>query len=67
MALLETRNLLDLASQAIAIIAGAQGLDCPPDLHRAAQEDLRAWARYLDDRPSIAANLQLATVTPAYR
>jgi hypothetical protein len=57
-----TAEFLDLASKAIAIIACAQGLDCPPDLHHAPQQDLRAWARYLDDHPMIAADLELASV-----
>jgi hypothetical protein len=56
-----TSDVLDLASQAIAIIAGAQGLDYPPDLYRSAQEDLRAWAHYLDGRPLIAVDLALAS------
>jgi hypothetical protein len=47
---------------AISIIACAQGLEYPTDLYRDAQEDLRAWAGYLDDRPSIAADLELARV-----
>jgi hypothetical protein len=41
-------------------------LDYPPQLYQSAQEDLRAWARYLDDRPSIAAELELASVARAY-
>jgi hypothetical protein len=60
-----TSDFLDLASKAIAIIACAQGLDYPPQLYQSAQEDLRAWARYLDDRPSIAAELELASVARA--
>ena len=57
-----TADFLDLASKAIAIIACAQGLDYPPDLHQAAQQDLRACARYLDDHPMIAADFELASV-----
>jgi hypothetical protein len=57
-----TAEFLDLASMAISIIACAQGLEYPPDLHLAARQDLRAWARYLDDRPSIAADFELASM-----
>jgi hypothetical protein len=62
-----TSDFLDLASRAIAVIACSQGLDYPPDLYQSAQEDLRAWARYLDDRPSIAADFEVARFDPAYR
>jgi hypothetical protein len=57
-----TSDFLDLASKAISIIACVQGLDYPSDLHRSAQQDLRAWARYLEDHPSIAADFDAATV-----
>jgi hypothetical protein len=60
-----TADFLDLASKAISIIACAQGLEYPPTLHCAAERDLRAWARYLDDRPSIAADFELASVLMA--
>jgi len=60
-----TSDFLDLASKAIAIVACAQGLDCPPDLHRAVQEDLRVWAHYLDDHPLITAELEVASVVAA--
>jgi hypothetical protein len=49
--------LLVLASKALAILACVQGLDYPPDLHRTAQRDLRAWASYLDNHPSMVAEL----------
>ncbi|MDQ1356945.1 MAG: hypothetical protein QOF20_3432 [Acidimicrobiaceae bacterium] len=62
-----TSDFLDLASHAIAIIACAQGLTYPPDLYQSAQEDLLAWARYLDDRPSIAVDFELARFDPEYR
>ena len=55
-----TSDFLDLASKAISVIACVQGLDYPSDLHRAAQQDLRAWAGYLDDHPSIAADFAVA-------
>lgn len=57
-----TSDFLELASKAIGIIACAQGIDCPPDLHRTAQHDLRAWAWYLEDHPSLAAELETARV-----
>lgn len=57
-----TSDFLVLASKAISIVACVQGLDYPPDLHRTAQQDLRAWASYLDDHPSITADLELASV-----
>jgi hypothetical protein len=55
-----TSDFLDLASKAIAIIACAQGLDLPANLHRSVQADLRAWASYLDGHPSWVAELQTA-------
>lgn len=55
-----TSDFLDLAGKAICIIACAQGLDYPPDLHRSVQEDLWAWARFVDDHPLIAVDLELA-------
>jgi hypothetical protein len=57
-----TSDFLGLASKAISIVACAEGLDYPPDLCRTAQWDLRAWASYLDDHPSIAADFELASV-----
>jgi hypothetical protein len=57
-----TSDFLDLAGKAISIIACAQGLEYPPDLHRAVQQDLRAWARYLDEHPSIGADFELASI-----
>jgi hypothetical protein len=57
-----TSDFLVLANKAICMIACAHGLDCPPDLHRNAQQELRAWAAYLEDHPSIAAELELASV-----
>jgi hypothetical protein len=57
-----TSDFLVLASRAISIVACVQGLDYPPDLHRTAQQDLWAWASYLDDHPSIAAEFDLASV-----
>jgi hypothetical protein len=55
-----TSDFLNVASKAISIVACAKGLDYPPDLHRAAQQELRAWASYLEDHPSIAAEFELA-------
>jgi hypothetical protein len=55
-----TSDFLALANKAISVIACAQGLDYPSDLHRAAQQDLRVWAGYLEQHPSIAAELELA-------
>jgi hypothetical protein len=55
-------DFLVLASKAIAIVACVQGLDYSPDLHRTAQQDLRAWASYLDEHPGIGADLELASV-----
>ena len=57
-----TADLLVLASKALSILACVQGLDYPPDLHRTAQRDLRAWASYLDNHPPVAAELELASV-----
>jgi hypothetical protein len=56
-----TSDFLDLASKAIGIIACAHGIDCSPELYRTAQRDLRAWARYLESHPSLAAELELAS------
>jgi hypothetical protein len=57
-----TSDFLNVAGKAITIVACAKGLDYPPDLHRAAQQELRAWASYLEDHPSIAAEFELARV-----
>jgi hypothetical protein len=57
-----TSDFLVLANKAIRIVACAHGLYCPPDLHRAAQRDLRAWAGYLEDHPFVAAELELASI-----
>jgi hypothetical protein len=57
-----TSDFLNLAGKAISIVACAKGLDYPPDLHRAAQQELRAWASYLEDHPLIAAQFELASV-----
>ncbi|HEX3459373.1 MAG TPA: hypothetical protein VHT49_00595 [Acidimicrobiales bacterium] len=57
-----TSDFLDLASKAIAVIACVQGLEYPSDLHRSAQRDLRAWAGYLEDHPSIAADFDRASL-----
>jgi hypothetical protein len=57
-----TSDFLELAGKAIAVIACVQGLEYPSDLHRTAQRDLRAWAGYLEDHPSIAADFDRAAV-----
>jgi hypothetical protein len=54
-------DFLDLANKAICIIASAQGLDYPPNLHRPLQGDLLAWASYLEEHPLIAADFELAS------
>jgi len=58
-----TSDFLSVADKAIAIVACVKGLDYPSDLHASAQRDLRAWAHYLDDHPSIAAEFELARVS----
>ena len=62
-----TSDFLDLANKAIAIIACAQGLDLPPGMYLSARDDLRAWARYLDDRPSVVEDFELARIDPVYQ
>jgi hypothetical protein len=57
-----TSDFLNVAGKAITIVACAKGLDYPSDLHRAAQRELRAWASYLEDHPSVAAEFELARV-----
>jgi hypothetical protein len=57
-----TSDFLVLANKAICMIACARGIECPPDLHRTAQQDLRAWAGYLEEHPSLAAELELASL-----
>jgi hypothetical protein len=57
-------DYLDLAEKAISVIACAQGAECPPDLHRGAQQDLRRWARWLEARPTLAAGFAVARVVP---
>ena len=53
-------DFLDLADKAISVIACAKELDYPSDLHRGAQQDLRAWARWLDAHPELAAEMDVA-------
>jgi hypothetical protein len=50
-------DLLDLADQAVTVIARAEGFDYPRGVHVDAQQDLRAWARWLDEHPEIASEL----------
>jgi hypothetical protein len=50
-------QFLDLADRAITVFSCVQGLDYPTHLHRSAQDDLRSWARWLDDHPVAAAEL----------
>jgi hypothetical protein len=61
-----TSDFLALAAKAISIIACAQGLDLPADLHRTVQGDLRAWASYLESHPSLAIELEMAGVTACF-
>ncbi|MGD0943681.1 MAG: hypothetical protein ABR972_05320 [Acidimicrobiales bacterium] len=58
-------DFLDLAGKAISVIACVRGLEYPEELHAAAQEDLRAWAHWLDARPELVADLDLARIVPA--
>lgn len=58
-------DYLDLAERAISVLACVQGLDCPPDVHRGAQQDLRRWARWLEVRPAVAAGFAVARVVPS--
>jgi hypothetical protein len=50
-------DYLDLADKAIASV---EGLDCPADLHRGAQQDLRRWAHCLDTSPALANGFAVA-------
>jgi hypothetical protein len=52
-------DYLDLADKAIALIARVEDLDYPEELHREAQKDLRAWALWLDENPTLAIELEL--------
>lgn len=52
-------ELLDLAGRAISIIACVQGIEYSEQLHAAAEEDLRAWARWLDATPDIAVEMDV--------
>jgi hypothetical protein len=52
-------DFLDLAQEAISIIACVHGLECSARLHTAAQRDLRAWARWLDARPDLASEMDV--------
>lgn len=54
-------DFLALADRAISILACVEGIGYPPDLHRTAQQELCAWASYLDRHPSIAARLDFAS------
>jgi hypothetical protein len=58
-------DFLDLGDKAISVIACVQGLDYPPKLHQGAQADLRAWAAWLDARPELAADLDMARCGPS--
>lgn len=58
-----TSDFLNVAAKAIRIVACAKDLDYPSDLHASAQRDLRTWAHYIDNHPSIAAELELARVS----
>jgi len=55
-------DYLDLADQAISVVACVRGVDYPSDLHRGAQRDLRRWAHWLEVRPALAARLAVAMV-----
>jgi hypothetical protein len=57
-----TSDFLALANEAISVIACAQGLEYPPDLYRIAQRGLRVWVGYLEQHPSLAAELELAII-----
>jgi hypothetical protein len=57
-------DFLDLGDKAISVIACVQGLDYPRKLHQGAQADLRAWAAWLDARPELAADLDMARGGP---
>jgi anti-anti-sigma regulatory factor len=50
-------DFLDLADKALSVVACVQGLDYPPQMHREAQHDLRAWARWLESRPAVVAGM----------
>jgi hypothetical protein len=52
-------DFLDVADKAISVIACVQGFDYPAEFHRGAQQDLRAWARWLDARPELAAEMDV--------
>lgn len=55
-------DYLDVADRAISVVACAQGVDYPSDLHRSAQRDLRRLAHWLEVRPDVAASLGVAMV-----
>jgi len=57
-----TSDFLDLAGKAFSMLACVRGLDRPADPHPRAQEDLRAWATYLEDHPWIAAQLEAVSI-----
>jgi hypothetical protein len=52
-------DFLDLADKAIAVVACAQGVDYPEQLHSTAQRDLRAWAGWLDANPALAGDMDV--------
>jgi hypothetical protein len=55
-------DFLDLADKAIAVVACAQGVDYPEQLHSTAQRDLRAWARWLEANPALAADMDVVRI-----
>jgi hypothetical protein len=50
-------DFLDLADKALSVVACVQGYDYPPQMHREAQRDLRAWAHWLESHPALAAGM----------
>jgi len=50
-------DFLDLADKALSVLACVHGYDYPPQMHREAQRDLRAWARWLESRPTLVTGM----------
>jgi STAS domain len=54
-------DFLDLADKALSVVACVHGYDYPPQMHREAQRDLRAWAHWLESRQALAAGMDAST------
>lgn len=57
-------DYLDVADRAITVLACVQGIEYSSASHRAAEQDLRRWARWLEVRPALSAGFAMARLVP---